>query len=687
MIKRGTLLIFILIQAAFLFSQEKYNEFDNETLNSYYYVKDLIFSNDMIIKEEFLTLIFESVEGELERMISDDMQVAFPSDIEINDLEQELSLINYNFEGDKKLPEVVSTLQGKELEEYNLKLLKARLIKSTIVEVSDAENKQRMFNNDLEIAIRKYAEGQFKIAYYLLNETLLTYNYVNMSDVMFFKAECLVKLGNVSEAVKTYKLITETQPESEYIKETYQRLFYLSYIEGEFEFITNNYKNYATLFTDDSLTIKSHLADRADYVAGLSAYRLASITIDDEIENQNELERLLTFTDSALANVTPAYENYGRALYIRANSLTILKEFEEAEALYNRILVEGYNDTDDFVGEGSYLKLGYLKFNEQFDSLSFSTSPFEYSTEGQISNQGNFNDVVRSSFEYFDQIDDDSEFYEDALVAKAWIYNRTGEYTKSDSILNFMITEMPQTSFIYEINTLKGLNKDLAGADGGEDFRIVLEAYRDFINSDEYTDERLEVLRVTEKLINLRELIYTNYATERNLDEYYSIKNELMILLANSSGFLKELEAKHPYLASIADEKYKKTVLNKIINDARKEISLLDQYQSDLIDLNARLSRASNLKEIVKISVLKDDIIEQKRKTGELVLYSGNKLTNMEREENNLQKWSDLSFIKYMLSNIGMEELDRLEQEINDLNRRSIELDEEIQILREENNQ
>ena len=85
---------------------------------------------------------------------------------------------------------------------------------------------------------------------------------------------------------------------------------------------------------------------------------------------------------------------------------------------------------------------------------------------------------------------------------------------------------------------------------------------------------------------------------------------------------------------------------------------------NSLVELENSIKAKSNFKELVRISIAKDNISTSLRKADIINIYSDNTLLNIDRRKIDLERWSDLSFLKYVISNIGIDELDKIESEI-----------------------
>jgi len=638
-----TLLLYlaVFITPQILKSATKEKEFDNQLTNDYYYVKSLVFSKNMIVKESLLITLLVSIEEELESRVSDGAKIDLPSDKEIKELSKSMKIISVDIDK-SKISDIVGKFKSITLEEYNLKLLKARLIKGALVTSADEVNRLRMFNGDFKIALKEYANNNYEFASFLFNEILSVYHYKNLDDVLFFTAECQLQMSNITQSLRIYRRILDEYTDSEFIAKAYSRLIELNYIKGNF---TKSLSTYNSLV--ESKLDKEKIDEKTYYIVGLAAYRLKKYKEADVI----------------LLKVSEISEYYNHAQYLRANSLTILRKYTKAKKLYENVKYGGFlsdkNSLQNEIYQGSLLKLGYLTFNVS-DRNTLLNADKGNSEESKV------HASIKEAFEYFDRISKDSKYYEDALMGKAWVEHNLASYNESNEIINQLLEINPNSDFLYEAITLKGFNEDLIGIskEKNKNYEFVLSAHLKFQENETYTSEKMGVLKLIKNLNELKGRMLEDYSSVSKFRKYYELKHSLMSLLKNSEKYLETIEESHPNIAYLINVTYEKQVLRNIINDSRREINRLNSMHKTLVNIEERIKNKSNFKELVRISIAKDNISTTLKKADILNIYSDNKLLNIDRRKIDLERWSDLSFLKYIISNIGIEQLDNIESEI-----------------------
>ena len=603
--------------------KSKKNDYDSFMANYYYYVKSLVFSKDMIVKEQFLISLLKSVEEEMENRTKANKRITLPSEEDFNKLSQDLTILNYSID-DTNLNEMMKGFKDNILQEYNLKLLKARLLKSSLIESASEEGKFKMFTKDLKLAIKQYSKGVFNYSYFLFNEILSTYNYKNMEDILFFKAECLLQLNNISESLRVYKRIVDEFPDSPYASYSFDRLINFYYIKGDFEKSLNEYEEFLKVNP-------SKIEDSHHYVAGLSAYKLSRLNkiveIFDRIEEKSDY--------------------YNQAIYLKANALTIKKQYTVAKDLYLSVKkgsIIRSEDIRNLVYEGALLKLGYLSFN-LLDQKKMTSAGL-----GGVREAKSQTDFIKEAYSYFDRISDDSKYYEDALMGKAWVEHNLGDYSKSNQFIEELLVLNPNTDFLYEARTLLGYNKELSSVlnETNEDYEYVLQAHLQLNENKKFINERIGYLSLIKELNELRTILYEKYSPTQKFVEYFKLKEDLMILLKKSELFLQGEAKKNENIAYITETNYKKSVLKKIVAQTRREVNRLEELNLELSRLKESMIRKSNFKDASRVNIVQDEVLSSLRKADILDIYSDNKLKKVDSRKIDLQRWSDLSFLKYI---------------------------------------
>lgn len=635
-------------------------KFDNELVNSYYYVKNLLFAKDMISKEYFLISLLNSIESELIERKKLNQKLDFPSEDELKKINKDLSSIRYNID-DYTLDNVVGKLQKDALEEHNLTLLRARLLKSVLIESATSEEKIRMFNGDLKNGLRAYAGGDFEYTNFLLNEIISSYNYKNMDDVLFYKGESLVQMNSYTEAARTFQRIVEEYPESDYFKTSLDKLISIYYLKGEYDKIVSIQKVASKTFAVDSI-----LSGDLIFLIGLSYYKTMQY-------GQAE---------SFLKNVKETDQSYNQALYLRANSLTLLQKHNEAKELYLKVksanIIAKKDDINNVIYEGSQLKLGYLSFNVAEIHKKIKSENSDKSETDLI-----FSQSINEAMDYFSRINEDSRYYQDALMGKAWVEHNLGDYNKSNGFLEELILKYPNTDFVYEAKTLQGFNKEMLGLSGekNSDYEFVLNAHVELTNNELFVSERLLIASLVTKLSSTKRFLLEQNAPMSKFYQYQDSRDSLMLLLKKTNMYMQNLAEDNQKIAEMSENSYRKKLLTAIINSTKKEINRLNDLSVGLFDIQEKLTSKSNYKELVHLVIEKNNVQNLLQQADAVKIFSDKKIGDLKNREVDIQRWSDLSFLKYVLSNLGIEELDKIERDLNQINLQINKIDNDLNTL------
>jgi len=635
-------------------------KFDNELVNSYYYVKNLLFAKDMISKEYFLISLLNSIESELIERKKLNQKLDFPSEDELKKINKDLSSIRYNID-DYTLDNVVGKLQKDALEEHNLTLLRARLLKSVLIESATSDEKIRMFNGDLKNGLRAYAGGDFEYTNFLLNEIISSYNYKNMDDVLFYKGESLVQMNSYTEAARTFQRIVEEYPESAYFKTSLDKLISLYYLKGEYDKIVSIQKVASKTFAVDSI-----LSGDLIFLIGLSYYKTMQY-------GQAE---------SFLKNVKETDQSYNQALYLRANSLTLLQKHNEAKELYLKVksanIIAKKDDINNVIYEGSQLKLGYLSFNVAEIHKKIKSENSDKSETDLI-----FTKSINEAMDYFSRINEDSRYYQDALMGKAWVEHNLGDYNKSNGFLDELIIKYPNTDFVYEAKTLQGFNKEMLGLSGekNSDYEFVLNAHVELTNNELFVSERLLIASLVTKLSSTKRFLLEQNAPMSKFYQYQDSRDSLMLLLKKTNMYMQNLAEDNQKIAEMSENSYRKKLLTAIINSTKKEINRLNDLSVGLFEIQEKLTSKSNYKELVHLVIEKNNVQNLLQQADAVKIFSDKKIGDLKNREVDIQRWSDLSFLKYVLSNLGIEELDKIERDLNQINLQINKIDNDLNTL------
>lgn len=284
---------------------------------------------------------------------------------------------------------------------------------------------------------------------------------------------------------------------------------------------------------------------------------------------------------------------------------------------------------------------------------------------------------------YFSKITEKSRYYQDALMGKAWIEHNLGNYEKSNGYLTELTTKYPSTDFIYEAKTLSGFNKDLQGTAGdkNEDFEYVLNAQVELGNNEVFVSERLLIASLVTKLADTKQFLLEQNAPMTKFFKYQDAKDSLMHLIKQASFYLEKIGEKDQLMASLTDNSYRTKLLTAIINATKKEINRLNDLSAGLFDIQEKLVAKSNYKELVQLVIEKDNIQNLLHQADAINIFSDKKLSDVKSREVDIQRWSDLSFLKYVLSNLGIEELDKIERDLNQINLQLNRIDNQLNTL------
>jgi TolA-binding protein len=297
--------------------------------------------------------------------------------------------------------------------QYEARLTDIKIVKSRMLKNGTAMEKERMFKRELQSAVLAYNFRNYDLADRLFEEILITYNFINtLDDVYYFKAESNYQIDRYSSASTAYLDLVTKYPASAYTSRAYARLVMIAHHFGDAARVSEYYNQF------EKTGIGSDpLGDQLKFVAGVSAV------------SGGAYEQAVTILNSLL----PASEFYIDGRYVLAQAYAGSRNFEEAKLVLQGI-VTNYNTPPNY-HYNVYLKLAYLNY--------------------QLS------DFPQAIY-CLDQIGNDFALYDRVLMAYAWNYYKM-ELTKPDAERNFEIAkkyvevltqEFSTSDFFLEAKTL-----------------------------------------------------------------------------------------------------------------------------------------------------------------------------------------------------------------------------------------
>ncbi|PID28236.1 MAG: hypothetical protein CR982_04595 [Candidatus Cloacimonadota bacterium] len=670
----NTKLIIILLlisQIQYLISSNG-RDFKNKSLDIYnLYLDNLITSKDMILNERFLIFLNNNLISAMKKLEKNQIKISFPSEDRLNNLLETNSSINVS-KNSLNIAKDYEELKDKELKEYHIKLLKARLLKSHILKNVTKELKFEMFNDDLYFALRMYSKRDFELSELLFKEIIDSYGYSNISDVLFFRGESLLHESRFTESQSIFREILESYPNSEYYKEALERFILVSFIKKDnVDLMLQKYRDYK-----EDLKDREPLSSETDYLLALSLYQKISkfVISDRSLESENIKKSI----DDAMEELSKVKEINGMvpmSKYLKANLLSILKRYDEAEYIYkllykNKYLLSLERDIyDDCLLKRCYIMYNRMEAENREKNEKIVILP---STEENLRKK-------MEIFTLLSNLNEDSPIFENGIIAKAWIETNFGEYKKSNELIDYLFNVNPKTELYFEANTLKGYNNDALGLRNeiNQGFESVLDLHSKFFESQKNRDERIEVIKLIAKNYALSSKILGSEDSETNYKNYFEIKDELMDLLKSSKEYLEQLKKYNPQLSKIAKIDYQKKIIRDIIQKGENEIDNIETLIEKSIGISNKFAKVGNVRDYINSLVCRDNSVKVIKNIERDIIRVKNRANRIEKNDAAIDYWSDLSFVKYMLNSLDLENLNNLEKDIEIKENQLLHLEED----------
>ncbi|MBN1970129.1 MAG: hypothetical protein JW870_12240 [Candidatus Delongbacteria bacterium] len=627
---------------------------ENEyTINSMY-VDHLELSKLMLVKEQYLIDSYKVLVDFLEDAIDDDIKIRFSNDSQISEMVNELNSINFDISV-IDIQNAYSFLKDKDRKSFELELIKIRYTINSILNGIDEKYKYEIFRQRVDLALQKYSISEYLYAYLVFDEILISYNYKNMDDIVFFKSECQLQLGELSKAKEGYKYIINRDTESDYFNESFERIILINYLTGESDAeIIKLYRKYEELRNDKINLIK----DETHYIAGLTFYKKASNELL-KLDGDNELYmNYFELSSEIFSRISEESEYYVYSKFLKANSYSVLKKYDEAVFLYDKILSEKYlAETPENITESCILKKAYIIYNQG-------------ETEDNIGVEGtSTKSYIEQALELFNRIPNTSIYHQNALLGKAWIESNTGNYISSNQYIDSLLTLYPDTDLIYESKTLYGYNNDVVRKfdDIISSYEFVLNSHKAIIESNDNLKERFEILELVKENYKNKLDLTTSKHSDKFYSEYLTIKAEIMKIYSYSKSYLEELAKLHPSLEIVAEKQYLDVVVEDIENISKSEIKNIDELSKNLDQLRENFALKSDLRSYIDVLLIDEELKNLSSEIELDLIKSVNTKRKFSSNENDLYYWSDISFVKYILNSLELDDLDQIENTIQEL--------------------
>lgn len=492
-----------------------------ELRDSYFTFRSVQFAEELLLKEEFLSVLYKCTVAELKLRRNEGLSSKI-LDFPITHMEA----AHFDLES----PELANVHIGEryrlwvefEEGEYQRRYQTILTLRSALIESANADQKQRMFRRELEKTLRYYGDKNWQISGLLFDRLLEDYHYQDVDDLLFYQAEVCIQEKQFDAALVYMNRLLNEVPNSQFRTKSYTKLSEILSTLGNGWDLIRLYRRY--------LDEKSP-GDPAE-MGGIH-YRAAR-----EEANLGHYQPAVEI----LKRVDPKSSYYFAAKYFMSDCLSALEEWPQAvDALTELIQMKRKNIPYDrwrMLIDEARIKLAYIYYEwEEYDKAE----------------------------KLFDQVKSGSPFNDRVLLGKAWIAFQLDAYEEAIETSEELLRIYPLSTEIYEAGSLAGYCYEQIGEKNAAmaSFYSVLEAGVGKNKLQTFSKERRRIHEALAQLQALEESVFSA-DDEQTFEDYKRARNLLEICLKRI-GLAELLEVNAEMRSLVAE----RVLLNQLAQEHR----------------------------------------------------------------------------------------------------------------------
>ena len=520
-----------------------------EELSKRYFIDSSVnYAKELLLKEEYLSVLYKLTVEELKARREEGSTAAL-LDNAFDDLEPA-----YFDRDDPALSSVTMAERYKlwvefEEREYQRRLQIILDLRDSLIENATSEQKQRMFRRELESALKYYGRQDWEIADLLFERLLRDYDFQTVDDILFYASEVCIQLKYFDGALSNLILLLDRYPNSAFRFDAYDRASELLIRLGKIGDIIRLYENYS---------IEGYPGDPAEM--GGVHLRAAQAEI-----GFGHFERAVEI----LQRIDPASQHYLASRYYLADCFAALEKWPEAVDVLNEMV---------HVKQG---KMPYDRWRMLVDEAKIKLAFIYYEWE-----------EYGKAVELFNQIGNNSPFYDRVLMGRAWIAYQLDDYEAAIKKSEELLSLYPLSTEIYEAGSLAGYCYEQMGEKSTAMARFyeVLEAGVGRNTLKTFLKERHRIRDVLAQLEAMEEDVFAS--TDEKLYQDYKRARNILELCVKRIGLAELLEA------------------NADMRSLVQERVILDRLIQEKTELESAVISTEDKAMIAEFSALEDRIYE-----------------------------------------------------------------------------
>jgi outer membrane protein assembly factor BamD (BamD/ComL family) len=509
---------------------------DYQELNDRYFLdRSVDYAQQLLQNEEYLSVLYKSAVYQVKEC----QKGGFDAKA-LNSPFMSIAAEKFNYE-DPALDSLSSSQRYLAWKNYEEKEFQRRLgivsdVRSKLISEANSTQKQRMFRNDLEEALRYYSKKDWDMANLLFIRLLEDYHYNTIDDVFYYQIETNLQLNFKDSALNYIYQLLQNYPQSQYRPQAYLRA-----------------SEILTSLSKGREQIRLYQAYAGENFPG-DPIKMGGVYVR-AAHAEMDLGHYVPAVD-LLKRVDPKNSFYLSSRYLLADCYTALHNWDESITVLNEMVNVKQGD------------LPFLRWRMLTDEARIKLAYTHYE-----------NGDYKQAAELFNHVTANSPFYDRAMIGKAWINFQLDDYQATIKTTEEMLNFYPLSTEIYEANSLAGYCYEQMGDKNSSMacFHDVLEAGVGRSRLQNFLEERRRIMDALSELqpyeasvfASNNEQAYKEYRRARDLLEIGLKRIDLAQLLEVNSQ-MRALVAERVVLDSLLNVQF--ALMDKIDKSGNRNL-------------------------------------------------------------------------------------------------------------------
>lgn len=422
------------------------------------------------------------------------------------------------------------------------------------------------FNDRVEVIMRYYNAGNFRVAILGLNELIADYSsvYKSLDDLYFLRGEANFALRHYQAARADYHtVLKQYNGTSSFTNNAIYRLLFINYVYGQNETLLEDWEKLKGLVNSQN-----------------SVYYDIQMLLAVIYHQREDYQKVI----STLSGVPREYPGYMMSNYVLGNTYAITDDVDNALRFYGRVERETVWPWDSKalkqLKTSAILQLGYLNYLKGVNMIKAGEFRVEETVGARkvtITPQTYF-DTGKS---YFDQVEKTHPEYSSAVLAETWIDLQQADYNTALLKVENYISQVTNQELLYQAVFLEGYIRQRKNPSQTENS----ESSYNYVINGMIAHQFLSDFYKNRNVINRQRVNMEVYAESRNLPQ---------ASLGPVNTLIESLDATSQKLGLSSRLEFRKD--NRLLND-----QILEDLTADIesLDKQKAIMRQRGLREMV----------------------------------------------------------------------------------------